>query len=260
MRGWRDRRGAGVEIRQTARAIRAQNVRPHARGEGATAGATARASWVRVYQRGLWGLGRASRRALGLGLPCVGLALGGDLGRAFRRASGAGFRALGRLGDSRALGRFRRDLGRTGFRGRGFPALGFTGAGFTGVASGAGFLPGAGLPAGFRRASRGLSGAGFRGLSGAGFPGASRGLSRGLPPRRGASGAGFRRASGGLSRRAFPAGAGRWRTVFPRTPRPVRARQNAAAFFCAAARVILGFRLSRRWLRRRAASRRARWP
>ena len=117
MRGWRDRRGAGVEIRQTARAIRAQNVRPHARGEGATAGATARASWVRVYQRGLWGLGRA-------------WALG-----AWR----LGAWALGRLGD---LG----DLGRTSLRGRGFPALGFTGAGFTGVASG---RASRGLPAGF---------------------------------------------------------------------------------------------------------------
>ena len=168
MRGWRDRRGAGVEIRQTARAIRAQNVRPHARGEGATAGATARASWVRVYQRGLWGLGRA-------------WALGAW------RLGGLGAWALGRLGDlgAWALGRLG-DLGRTSLRGRGFPALGFTGAGFTGVAS--------------RRASRGLSG----GLP-AGFPGASRGFPWGLSRR--VFPAGFSRGfSGGLFRRAFPAG------------------------------------------------------
>ena len=176
MRGWRDRRGAGVEIRQTARAIRAQNVRPHARGEGATAGATARASWVRVYQRGLWGLGRA-------------WALG-----AWR----LGAWALGRLGD---LG----DLGRTSLRGRGFPALGFTGAGFTGVASG---RASRGLPAGFRRASGGLP-AGFTGLSLGAFPGAFPGLFRGL---RRAFPAGFpgglsRGFSGGLFRRAFPADA-----------------------------------------------------
>ena len=190
MRGWRDRRGAGVEIRQTARAIRAQNVRPHARGEGATAGATARASWVRVYQRGLWGLGRAwalgAWRLGGLGA----WALGG-LGR----LGAWGTWALGRLGD----------LGRTSLRGRGFPALGFTGAGFTGVASG---RASRGLPAGFRRASGGLP-AGFTGLSLGAFPGAFPGLFRGL---RRAFPAGFpgglsRGFSGGLFRRAFPADA-----------------------------------------------------
>ena len=169
MQGWRDRRGAGVEIRQTARAIRAQNVRPHARGEGATAGATARASWVRVYQRGLWGLGRAwalgAWRLGGLGAWALGRL--GRLGAwetwALGRLGDLGTWALGRLGrlgawGTWALGRLG-DLGRTSLRGRGFPALGFTGAGFTGVASG---RASRGLPADFRRASRGLSGGLFR--------------------------------------------------------------------------------------------------
>ena len=190
MRGWRDRRGAGVEIRQTARAIRAQNVRPHARGEGATAGATARASWVRVYQRGLWGLGRA----WALGAWALGAWRLGGLGRLGAWETWA----LGRLGDlgAWALG----GLGEDEPPGAGFPGVGLHRrrlhggsfrAGFPGASGG---LP-AGFPGAFRRASRGLSG----GLPG-GFPGASRGFSGGLP-------AGFRRASGGLSRRAFPADA-----------------------------------------------------
>ena len=157
MRGWRDRRGAGVEIRQTARAIRAQNVRPHARGEGATAGATARASWVRVYQRGLWGLGRAwalgAWRLGGLGAWALG-GLGED------EPPGAGFPGVGL---------HRRRLHGGSFR-AGFPgASGGLPAGFTGLSLGA--FPGAfpGLFRGLRRAFP------------AGFPGGlSRGFSGGL--------------------------------------------------------------------------------
>ena len=168
MRGWRDRRGAGVEIRQTARAIRAQNVRPHARGEGATAGATARASWVRVYQRGLWGLGRA-------------WALGAW------RLGGLGAWALGGLGEDEPPG-------------AGFPGVGLHRRRLHGGSFRAGF-PGAsgGLPAGFRRASGGLHGAFPRGFPG-GFPGAFPGPPAGFP------GGLSRRAFPGLFRRAFPAG------------------------------------------------------
>ena len=120
----------------------------------------------REPRRGLLGCGFTSVGFGGLGglgawgLGAWGLALGAW------RLGGLGAWALGRLG---RLG----DLGRTSLRGRGFPALGFTGAGFTGVASG---RASRGLPAGFRRASRGLHGA---------FP------------------AGF---PGGFFRRAFPAG------------------------------------------------------
>ena len=169
MRGWRDRRGAGVEIRQTARAIRAQNVRPHARGEGATAGATARASWVRVYQRGLWGLGRA-------------WALGAW------RLGGLGAWALGGLGEDEPPG-------------AGFPGVGLHRRRLHGGSFRAGF-PGAsgGLPGGFTGLSLGAFPAGFPG----GFPGAFPGPPAGFPGgffRRafpGAFPAGF---SGGLFRR-----------------------------------------------------------
>ena len=255
MRGWRDRRGAGSKY------------------DGLPALYGRR---MFALTRGVRGPRREPRRGLlGCGFTSVGFGGLGGLGRLGLGAwGGLGAWALGRLGrlgawETWALGRLG-DLGRTSLRGRGFPALGFTGAGFTGVASG---RASRGLPAGFRRASGGLP-AGFRRASGglpAGFRGASRGFHWGLSRRAfpagfpGGLSRGFSGASGGLSRRVFPAGfsGGRASGVggqffsellalcgCDKTPPRFFGRGGGSGFL----------RLSRRWLRRRAASRRARWP
>ena len=267
--GCRDSRERGV-----CAADPVERGEPRARGsqsELSDAGFPARSSPARGFPARSFRVQASRRVAFRLRLPCVGFRGGDSLVRAFQRGlSGAGFPTQGFQGwgfSTQAPPLHGAELHGAGLHGAGLPETGFTALvprrspRFTAR----GFLPGAGLHSA-RLHGAGLPETGFtalasgNGLHGAGSPALPPLSSAGFLPGAGVHGAGLPRRSPAPRQTFLPAGAGRWRTVFPRTPRPVRARQNAAAFLDAAARVILWFRLSRRWLRRRAASRRVRWP
>ena len=183
-----------------------------------------------------------------------------DAGFSGRGLHGAGFPAWG---FPPAQGFRARGFLGAGFPGTGFPGAGLHGAGFLGAGFPGANFPGTEFPGQASRCVTLQRRLLLRGLPGMGFTAQAsrrRASRRRLPAAPPLPGAGLHSAPPLPGRRFSRQARGRWRTGLFRTPRPVRARQNAAAFFCAAARVILGFRLSRRWLQRRAASRRARWP